>query len=254
MGQNVQSGHISIGHAFDISRGGMCAWRLPVDESCASVARSLLSMTMTTLGLERDTSDDAVLAVSELATNALTHSGAATAPELWVWARATPKPQLVISIFDACRSSWPTTTAGDLLDDHGRGIGIVGMLADAWGAHPSRSICSRGVQGKAVWAAFPLPGPWPDPRTTAPPMLAARHLATVLTARGAANVTHRHGRNVSLVTVPLARNEETNVWLEPTHLSYSAPTGTRHRRPIVDLHDTTETLIHHLEEAQRGAR
>src|SRR5690606_32119076 len=124
MGQNVQSGHISIGHAFDISRGGMCAWRLPVDESCASVARSLLSMTMTTLGLERDTSDDAVLAVSELATNALTHSGAATAPELWVWARATPKPQLVISIFDACRSSWPTTTAGDLLDDHGRGRGI----------------------------------------------------------------------------------------------------------------------------------
>ncbi|XRQ10308.1 ATP-binding protein [Actinomadura welshii] len=209
---------------------------------------------MTKLGLDRGTTDDAVLAASELATNALTHSEAAAAPELWVWARTTPKPQLVISVFDACRSSWPTTTAGDLLDDHGRGIGIVGMLAAAWGAHPSRSICTGGALGKAVWAAFPLPGPWPNPRATAPPMLAARHLAATLTARGITNATHRHGRGVSLVTVPYGGNGETNIWLEPSHLTYAAPAGTRHRRPIVDLHDTAETLIHHLEEAHRATR
>lgn len=251
MVQIVQSGQMTVGHAADIALGGMCAWRLPADASCASVARSLLGIAMAKLGLDRGTTDDAVLAASELATNALTHSGTTVAPELWVWARTTPKPQLVISIFDACRSSWPTTTAGDLLDDHGRGIGIVAMLAAAWGAHPSRSICTGGAQGKAVWAAFPLPGPWPDPRTTAPPMLAARHVAATLTARGISHVTHRHGQGVSLVTIPFGGNKETNIWIEPGHLSYTLPNGTRHRRPVIDLHDTTETLVHHLEESRR---
>lgn len=254
MVQTVQSGQVSVGHAADIALGGMCAWRLPADTSSASVARSLLGIAMTKLGLDRDTTDDAVLVASELTTNALTHSVSAAPPELWVWARATPKPQLVISVFDACRSSWPTITPGNLLDDHGRGIGIVGMLADAWGAHPSRSICTGGTQGKAVWAAFPLLGQWPDPRTTAPPMLAARHLAATLTARGITNATHRHGRGVSLVTIPYGRNEETNIWIEPGHLSYTLPDGVRHRRPIVDLHDATETLVHHLEENPRGTR
>ncbi|MEU8800516.1 ATP-binding protein [Spirillospora sp. NPDC048819] len=238
----------------------MCAWRLPTDASCASVARSLLSIAMTTLGLDRDTADDAILAASELATNALHHglnAGPETLtapPELWVWARATPTPQLVLTVFDTCRTSWPDTTPRDLLDDHGRGIGIVGMLAEAWGAHPTRSICTQGVPGKAVWSAFPLSGPWPNARTTAPPMLAARHLAAILTARGVTNVTHRHGRGVSLVTIPLGRNEETNIWIEPGHLSYTTPTGTRHRRPMIDLHDATETLIHHLEESQWANR
>ncbi|TDB92479.1 hypothetical protein E1266_23925, partial [Actinomadura sp. 7K534] len=161
MAQIVQSGQMTVGDAADIALGGMCAWRLPTDASSASVARSLLGIALTKLGLDRGTTDDAVLAASELATNALTHSGAAAPPELWVWARTTPKLQLVITVYDACRASWPTNTPGDLLDDHGRGIGIVGMLADAWGAHSSRSICTGGTQGKAVWAAFPLPGPWP---------------------------------------------------------------------------------------------
>ncbi|MFG2249055.1 ATP-binding protein [Spirillospora sp. NPDC048823] len=252
---------MAIGHAADIALGGMCAWRLPTDASCASVARSLLGLAMTTLGLDRDKVDDATLAVSELATNALHHglnAGPETPtapPELWLWARATPTPQLVLTVFDACRSSWPDTTPRGLLDDHGRGIGIVAMLAEAWGAHPTRSICTQGVPGKAVWSAFALPGPWPNARTTAPPMLAARHLVTMLTARGVTNVTHRHGKGVSLVTIPLGGNEERNIWIESGHLSYTTPTGTRHRRPMIDLHDTTETLIHQLdEESRRGSR
>lgn len=64
MAQIVQSGHMAIGYAADIALGGMCAWRLPTDTTCASVARSLLSMAMTTLTLDRDTADDAILAAS----------------------------------------------------------------------------------------------------------------------------------------------------------------------------------------------
>lgn len=254
MGQMVQFGHMSVGNAADIPRGGICAWSLPKDASCASVARSLVALATATLELDGDSADNVILAASELATNALNHGlspeagSAAVPPELWMWARTTPTPQLVVSVFDACRSSWPDTTPRDLLDEHGKGLGIIGMLADTWGAHPSRSFCSGGTRGKAVWSAHPLPGPWPNPRTTAPPMLAARHLASTLTARGIPSVTHRHGKGISLVTVPTGDNDETNVWIEPGHLSWTDPTGSRHRRPVVDLHDLAETLISHHEQ------
>jgi hypothetical protein len=110
------------------------------------------------LGLAGDLVDAAVLAVSELTTNALRHglrAGGPYAPvvpaELWVWARATPAPQLVVAVFDTCRSSWPDTTPRDLLDERGKGIGIVGVVADTWGAHLSRSRfrCGAGTgQGR----------------------------------------------------------------------------------------------------------
>ncbi|MFB4302264.1 hypothetical protein [Actinomadura sp. NTSP31] len=149
--------------------------------------------------------------------------------------------QLVVSVFDTCRSSFPDAGPRDLLDEHGRGIGIVSMLGVGWGAHRSRSRLGDGRPGKAVWCAFLLRTSWPNPRLTAPPTLAARHLAETLTGRGVRNVEHRHGRGVSLVTVPVA-GAEVNVWVEPTHLTYSAPDGSRVRRPMADLHDIVEIL------------
>ncbi|MFI0447113.1 ATP-binding protein [Actinomadura sp. 6N118] len=214
------------------------------------MARSLLGIALTTLGLRGDTAGDAVLAASELATNAFNH-GLGAGPgvqigtlELWVWARATPAPQLVVSVFDTCRSSWPDTAPRDLLDEHGKGIGIVGMLAAAWGAHPTRSwLGGQDVRGKVVWCAFSLPGPWPNASTTAPPVIVARHLTSTLTGRGIANVSHRHGRGVSLVSVPVPAGEDINVWVEPGHLTYTSLNGVRIRRPVVDLYDVTETLV-----------
>ncbi|GAA2157243.1 hypothetical protein GCM10009727_66960 [Actinomadura napierensis] len=225
----------------------MCAWRLPADATCASVSRSLLTIALTALRLGRDMIDDVTLAASELATNAFNHGLRAdplsppVPPELWLWARVTPSPQLVVSVFDACRSSFPDAAPRDLLDEHGKGIGIVSMLGADWGAHRSRSRLGVGYPGKAVWCAFPLRTSWPNPRLTAPPILAARHLAATLTVRGVHNVEHRHGRGVSLVTVPMV-GTEINVWVEPAHLTYSAPDGSRARRPVVDLHDTAENL------------
>ncbi|HEU5030989.1 MAG TPA: ATP-binding protein [Spirillospora sp.] len=247
MVQIVQSGQISIGHAAEIAVGGMCAWRLPADAACASVSRSLLAIALKTLGLGHGLIDDVALAASELTTNAFNHGLRADAfstpvpSELWLWARATPAPQLVVSVFDSCRTSFPDAAPRDLLDEHGKGLGIVTMLAAAWGAHSSRSRLGGGHPGKAVWCAFPLHGAWPNPKLTAPPVLAARHLAAVLTARGVRDVAHRHGRSVSLVTVP-ASGAEINVWVEPAHLTCTGPDGLRVRRPIVDLHDAAEFL------------
>ncbi|MFI0355937.1 ATP-binding protein [Actinomadura sp. 9N407] len=264
MEQKVQPGHVIDGHVADIAKGGMCAWRLPADAGCASIGRSLVQIALTTMGLGRDIVDDASLVASELATNALHHglravpSAPIVPPELWVWARTRPVRQLVVSVFDSCRSSWPDTTPHGLLDEHGRGIGIVGAVADGWGAHLSRSrLCTGGVPGKAVWAVFALPGPWPDARTTAPPMLAARHLASTLISCGIEDVTYRHGRSVSLLSIRLRKEEtrekvrdEVNVWVEPGHLSFTDSSGSRVRRPIVDLHDVAESLVRRYEETR----
>lgn len=174
MVQIVQPGQIAIGHAAEIALGGLCAWRLPTDATCASVSRSLLAIALKTLGLGRGLIDDVALAGSELTTNAFNHGLGADAscspvpPELWLWARATPSPQLVVSVFDTYRSSFPEAAPRDLLDEHGKGLGIVAMLAAAWGAHRSRSRLGSGRPGKAVWCAFPLYGGWPNPRADGP--------------------------------------------------------------------------------------
>ncbi|MGI5324031.1 ATP-binding protein [Actinomadura nitritigenes] len=253
MEQMVQPGQMSVGQAAEIALGGMCAWRLPAEATCASVGRSLITIALKTLGLGRDVIDDVALAASELTTNAFNHGlrgdalSSPVPPELWLWARVTPSPQLVVSVFDTRRSSFPDGARRDLLDEHGKGIGIVGMLAAAWGAHRSRSRLGAGHPGKAVWCAFPLDGAWPNPKLTAPPALAARHLMAVLAVRGIKGVEPRHGRGVSLVTVPVS-GAEVNVWVEPAHLTCVAPGGRRVRRPIVDLHDVAEYLTAHHEQ------
>ncbi|GAA4240058.1 hypothetical protein GCM10022254_63370 [Actinomadura meridiana] len=202
---------------------------------------------MATLGLERAIVEDAVLAASELTTNALNHGlriqeGAALVPpELWLWARATPRPQLVVSVFDACRWSRPNAASNDLLDEHGKGLAIVGMLADSWGAHPSRSWAGNGVRGKAVWCAFTLPRPWPRGCVTAPPVATAGHLASTIRSRGL-TVVEGYGRRVAVVSVRAGAGRELNVWIEPGHLSYGTATA-RVRRPITDLYDTAEDVV-----------
>jgi hypothetical protein len=253
MPQIVQPGHMGVGPSADISVGGMCVWPLPADESCAPAARTLLRSALTALRLRRDTVEDALLAVSELATNALQHGlragpwASRVPPELWVWARTTPEPQVVVSVFDTDRSSRPDIGPHDLLDEHGRGLGIVAALADDWGTHPSRSWLGTGsVPGKTVWCAFGLDGPEPITRVIVPPMHAARHLADSLTARGL-GAAHHDGSGISMVSVPIGPGHEVNVWVEPAHLSLACPTGPHVRRPIVDLHDLAEDLIRRSE-------
>ncbi|URN07665.1 hypothetical protein LUW74_32795 [Actinomadura madurae] len=102
------------GNPAGIPAGEACAFQLPPDPSAASHARSLTAATMRQLGYATDPIEDAKLAVSELATNALTHaSSTAARPELWIWARTHPTPQLVVSVFDAHRDSWPVLRVAD---------------------------------------------------------------------------------------------------------------------------------------------
>jgi anti-sigma regulatory factor (Ser/Thr protein kinase) len=80
----------------DLAVGGVCAWQLPPDPSCAWLSRSLLRTAMASLSLSGELIDAAALAVSEQVTNALQHGlragpGDPVVPaELWVWGWTTP--------------------------------------------------------------------------------------------------------------------------------------------------------------------
>lgn len=262
MPQIAQPGRESVGRVKRIAAGGVCAWRLPPDASCASAARSLIRTTMTTLELTGELVDAAVLAASELATNALVHGLRAepdapvVPPELWVSARAMPVPRLIVAVFDVCRSAWPDTTYRDPMDEHGRGLEIVGAVADAWGAHRSRSHLGVGPQtgglpGKVVWSAFPLPGPWPHAGATVAPAIAARTLAGALNIRGIENVAMRCSDWLSLVTVPLRSDHVMNVWVRPGSLMFIGSDGMSVRRPMIELQDVAEQVVRRVEEDRR---
>jgi hypothetical protein len=104
------------------------------------------------------------------------------------------------------------------------------------------------MRGKAVWSAFPLPGPWPDPELTAPPRTAARYLAATLAARGVEDISHHHDQGVSLVTVPLSGPACVNVWVEPGGFTFTDTDGTRVHRPLMDAQDLAEHLVRRIEE------
>ncbi|GAA1892340.1 ATP-binding protein [Actinomadura bangladeshensis] len=171
------------GAPADIPAGGACAFQLPGDLSAASHARSLVAATMRQLGFNPDPIEDARLAVSELATNALTHASSTTRPELWIWARTRPTPQLVVSVFDAHRGAWPTIRGTDLLDEHGKGLTIVAALATDTGTHRTRSRLTASP-GKCVWFTLALPAPWSATTSVIAPIAAADRLTAALRSRG----------------------------------------------------------------------
>lgn len=117
---------------------------LPHDLSSVSDARRFVREKLGDWGIDGPV-DDALLVVSELAANALTHAkssyrlhlsatSAALRIEVDDGGAGTPEPQ-------------PLTET----EEHGRGLHLVGALAASWGME----IGETG--GKRVWAELPLP-------------------------------------------------------------------------------------------------
>ena len=99
-------------------------------------------------GLDEDLAHRAQLVVSELATNAVMHSGA---PFLL---RVTQDQRcLRIEVEDASGTLPLEMEAGAM---SGRGLRIVEALASHWGAE-------RRGEGKVVWAELTGPPPWAGP-------------------------------------------------------------------------------------------
>ena len=145
------------------------AWVLPGDPTCAGIARRLFRRVASELSLERETSDDGVTMVSELAANTLHANQQQLLPansELWLYLRGTgQRTELVCKVFDTLpgwvHGNVPGRTACRAPADamSGRGLEVVHELSDGhWGHHLTRSrLSGTGIRGKAVWFALPVP-------------------------------------------------------------------------------------------------
>lgn len=201
------------------------------------MARSLLQRTMAGLGLGRDVIEDGKLAVSEAATNALRHARQPSAdhapvpPELWVWARTVPAPQLVVSVFDHARTALPHASGAGLLDEYGKGLALLREFTADWGTAPSRSrLSERPLPGKTVWFALPLPATWPDRTLTVSPQTATRCLLHALTSRGISGRHSSDERGISLLELP-----GLNVWVHPDHFCWQVDRRHYVQHPLIDL-------------------
>jgi hypothetical protein len=136
-------------------RGWTCfprvAIRSPgVNPRPARAARDFAITTLQRWGAAERTEDVAVV-VSELVTNALRHalpdSGETQPRSLIRLALLQPGPCVLCAVADPSRKA-PVAKEADLLAETGRGLHVVGALADAWG------YTTPSDMGKVVWAMF----------------------------------------------------------------------------------------------------
>jgi anti-sigma regulatory factor (Ser/Thr protein kinase) len=116
---------------------------LPDDLSSVALARRFVREKLSEWGIESSL-DDAMLVVSELASNALRHAESSYRVRL-----AAAGPALRIEVSDdgvGMVEPRPLTDS----DEHGRGLHLVSALAASWGTEAS------GTGGKLVWAELPI--------------------------------------------------------------------------------------------------
>ncbi|MCW2743856.1 MAG: putative sensor protein, partial [Mycobacterium sp.] len=118
---------------------------IAAERSAVSDAREFVSATLASWSVAADTTDDVVLMVSELVTNAVIYGR----PPIELRLRRTTE-QLVVEVYDA-GTFLPRRLRPTLQDEHGRGLQLVSLLADRWGTRPTAT-------GKSVWFLVPLSG------------------------------------------------------------------------------------------------
>lgn len=112
------------------------AWPLSVPEARGYVAELLVEG-------PAELRETAVLLVSELATNAVRH---AAAPDFEVSVQYLPvEARLWVGVTDS-GSGYPMLRRPPVTAEHGRGLQLVGLLADRWGVRRR-----RGDDAKTVW-------------------------------------------------------------------------------------------------------
>jgi hypothetical protein len=196
---------------------------------------------MRALKLSNDHIDSAELSISELATNAHLHAtDAAAPPEVWIWARSHPLPELTFSVFDASRSNLPApyTRHPDLLEEHGNGLGIVKALASDTSSHFTRSrLACTPLQGKAIWFSQTTPASWPTAEHAIPQPIAASRLLLGLRSRGINANRRRDHTGLTIITAG-----KLTIWVDAKSYFWREWDGFTHR-PLIDLHEPTEAII-----------
>jgi DNA-binding NarL/FixJ family response regulator len=116
---------------------------LPLALTSPAEARRFVTRTAAEWTLDQELLDDALLVVSELAANGVTHGRSA------LRLKVSLKPAaLRIEVMDH-GSGTPEPQPPTQTEEHGRGLHMVGVLTSAWGME------SLDTTGKLVWAELP---------------------------------------------------------------------------------------------------
>ncbi len=109
------------------------------------VARDFVASVLRTLNLTAAV-DAAALCTSELVTNTYLHAGGAGSL-LWL---AIELPSVRVTVYDDSPAE-PTARPVPEYGEHGRGLQLVGSLADKWGVCQGAPLGLGGTRGKGVW-------------------------------------------------------------------------------------------------------
>jgi hypothetical protein len=256
-----------------VRAGGCFARPLPLDSTCASVARSFFREAVAGAGLSGDLIHDGVTMASELAANTMNahgnieygghgHRPVSGIPEFWLYIRnvrnadpaAIPGREIVCKIFDS-EPGWdagepvPIGAAVPAGPDSVRGRGlqmVAGLSAGTWGHHLTRGrLGIWKVPGKAVWFALRVPATSDLARSE---RLAPRGseaievLAAALADRGL-------GTGMVPVTEPggdlavLSISHKLTVWCQGKVIWWREPGGDYDRLVVTDLVEVTERIV-----------
>jgi hypothetical protein len=247
-----------------VDAGGCFARQLPLDLTCAAVARSCFRAATDELGLPADLVHDGVTMASELAANTLNAQGnvefsgdrerpVSGLPEFWLYLRGSAaRCELVCKIFDS-DPGWhgggqPSTGIEKAPPEAvgGRGLQVVaGLSAGQWGHHLTRGrLGSWKVAGKAVWFALRLPPTTPAAHGRPQPdrLQAANELEAMLADRGLGGSLVRTSEPGGGMTV-LSVSRHLTVWNYGDTVSWRGPDGSYVRRQLSDLVDVAEQIV-----------
>ncbi len=160
----------------------VASWDLPATPSVVADARRRAADQLTTWGLQ-DAVPTTELIVSELVTNAIRH---ASAP---IQLRLIRNAALICEVSDSS-STAPHPRRARALDEGGRGLFLVGQLAERWGTRHTPT-------GKTIWAEQPRPLLRPPRRRmpagrphTADHMVGPSYLGGRPTVTGSSSIAH----------------------------------------------------------------
>ncbi len=114
-------------------------------------ARRVLAEALHQAGATPDATDDALLVVSELLTNALRHGRPLVAGAIRLDWSVTADRRLEVSVTDGGGDTAPVRAQPSVTSHGGRGLAIVAGLSSAWGVR-------RRPDETTVWAVLPLEG------------------------------------------------------------------------------------------------
>jgi hypothetical protein len=253
-----------------LSGGGCFVRPLPIDTTCASVARRFFREAASTLAIPSGLLHDGVTMASELAANTL-HAQrnaagsagrqrvAAGIPEIWLYLRGTGRTrELVCKVFDTERT-WsvgadPGLDKAPLDSVSGRGLQVVaGLSAGQWGCHLTRSrLGNWRVPGKAVWFALRIPpAALPDyvGRARYSPDWLVNELEAMLGDRGlSGSIVRADLDGISVLSI----SQHLTVWRHGSTVSWRTPSGRYRQTDLADIVEVAEQIVAAHEEIALG--